>query len=578
MLIPLLALGFGLLLAATAFLVFRYLESREQEVRWWAIAFTLFTGHVVAEGLAFAWPAASLVRHLLFLFAAGAMARSFGPVPWPLTPLLGVVAVVAAALLLPSSVWLAALPPSVVAGLWFFTAAVRYARFVGGLDERSSRLVAGGMVLEGLVSLSYPLLRPHPVGVGVGAVVSGLAAIMLGLGVLMRAWARARDLATITAVAETLNRSADLREALTASLSRVVELMGLRGGWIFLQEDEGEFALAASHRLPEPLMADGATAMRGDCRCLQMLREGQLRRPVNLVACLRLERVGWLQPRHASIPLHTAERVIGVMNLLLSPGRNFSGRELDLLAATGHEMALAAERTRLLAEVRAKEAARGELIERLLTAQEEERRRIARELHDEAGQALTALILNLEMAGREAAEPDATRLRRLKGIAEQTLGELRRLIYDLRPTVLDDLGLGAAVRWYVREVVEPSGLAVTLDLQGVDRRLPPPAETALFRILQEALNNVLKHAAATRVSVALHVGQDAVRLTVSDDGRGFEVGRPPARPGGGLGLLGMRERAELLGGQMHVRSAPGQGTTIEVVLPPDSAPEPGRRQ
>jgi signal transduction histidine kinase len=575
-LIALLALGFGLLLAATAFLAFRYLESREQEVRWWAIAFALFTGHVVAEGLSFAWPAASLVRHVLFLFAAGAMARSFGPLPWPLTPLLGVVAVVAAALLLRASAWLAAVPPSVVAGLWFFTAAIRYARFVGGLDERSARLVAGGMVLEGVVSLSYPLLRPHPVGVGVGAVVSGLAAIMLGLGVLIRAWARTRDLATITAVAETLNRSTDLREALAASLGRVVDLMGLRGGWIFLEEDGG-FALAAAHRLPEPLMADDGAAMRGDCRCLQMLREGQLRRPVNLVACLRLERVGWLQTRHASIPLHTAERVIGVMNLLLPAGRNFSGRELDLLAATGHEIALAAERTRLLAEVRAKEAARGELIERLLTAQEEERRRIARELHDEAGQALTALILNLEMAGREASEADAARLRRLKGIAEQTLGELRRLIYDLRPTVLDDLGLGAAVRWYVREVVEPSGLAVTLDLQGTERRLPPAVETALFRILQEAVNNVLKHAAATRARIALDVGTDAVRLTVRDDGRGFEVGRPPARPGGGLGLLGMRERAELLGGQMRLRSAPGQGTTIEVVLPLDGAPEPGRR-
>ena len=472
----LLSVGIGIELAVTAFLILRFLESREPQVRWWAVAFSLYTAHVVLETLAFIWPAALFLlwwRHLFFLLAAAAMARSFGPLPLPLSPLLAAVAMVFSGLVLSgllfsgSPGW-AALPPSVLGGAWFILAALRYVRSVGGLDERSSLLVFGGLLLTGLISLAYPLLRPQQIWLGVGAVLAGLFTIAFALGVLLRSWARARDLATVNAVAETLNRSTNIREAVESSLHRVIELMGLRSGWVFIQEDGG-YVLAARHALPDDLAANDAAAMTGDCRCLQLLREGRLRQAVNTVPCLRLENAGWPQTRHASVPLHTAEEALGVMNLVLPPGRNLAGRELDMLAAVGHQIALAVERNRLFEEVRAKEAARGELIEKLLTAQEDERRRIARELHDEAGQALTALILNLEMAEHAAAPEEAARLERLRGIAEHTLGELRTLIYELRPTILDDLGLGAAVRWMVKEVVEPTGLKVDLQLQEIGR-------------------------------------------------------------------------------------------------------------
>jgi len=562
----LLAVGIGIQLAVTAFLVLRFFEGRELQVRWWAIAFFFYTAHVMAETFSFVWPDLLILRHLLFLLAAAALARSFGPLPPLLSPWVGLGAMVLSAVLLRvSPVW-AAVPPSLVGGLWFAAAAQGYVRSVGGLDERSSLLVFGGLLATGLLALAYPLLRPNPLLVGAGAVLSGLSTIAFALGVLLRSWARARDLAAINAVAETLNRSADIQEALQTSLRRVIELMGLRSGWVFLEEDGG-FVLAAHQALPEELAARAAEAMSGDCRCLELLREGRLRQAVNTVPCLRLERLGWPTARHASVPLHTAERALGVMNLVLPPGRNLVGRELDMLATVGNQIALAVQRSRLFEEVRAKEAARGELIEKLLTAQEDERRRIARELHDEAGQALTALILNLEMAERAASAEEARRLERLRGIAEHTLGELRTLIYELRPTILDDLGLGAAIRWLVKEVVEPAGIRVDLNLQGLDHRFPHQVETAIFRITQEAFNNLLKHAQASRASVAVEADGRAVTVTVEDNGRGFDPANLPARSGSGLGLLGMRERAELLGGTLEVKSGPNRGTRIRGVLP-----------
>ncbi len=572
-LLALLSAGIGIQLAVTAFLVLRFLEGREAQVRWWAIAFALYTVHLILEALSLSWPQLLIGRHLFFLLAAAALARGFGPPPLPFALLLGAGAMALSVALLPVSPGWAALPPSLLGGFLFIRAAVGYAQMVGGLGERSSRLVFSGLLLTGLLALDYPLLRLNPIWVGVGGALSGLFTITFALGVLLRSWARARDLATINAVAETLNRSTNTGEALQSSLRRLSELMGLRSGWVFTQQDGG-YTLAAHQSLPRELADREAEAMSGDCRCLQLLREGRLHHAVNTVPCLRLERVGWPQTRHASVPLRTAERSLGVMNLMLPKGRNLVGRELDMLAAVGNQIALAMERNRLFEDVRAKEAARGELIEKLLTAQEDERRRIARELHDEAGQALTALILSLEMAERAASPEDAPRLERLRGIAEHTLAELRTLIYELRPTILDDLGLGAAIRWLVKEVVEPTGLKVDLLLPGLDHRLPHQVETAVFRITQEAFNNMLKHAQASRASITVEVNTRAVSVTVTDNGKGFDPSNlAPNSPGSGLGLMGMRERAELLGGTLEIASSASHGTQIRGVLPLTNGPQ-----
>jgi two-component system sensor histidine kinase UhpB len=212
------------------------------------------------------------------------------------------------------------------------------------------------------------------------------------------------------------------------------------------------------------------------------------------------------------------------------------------------------------------------LSERAINAQEDERKRIARGLHDDTGQALTTVIFNLERL--EGALPtEAARLRpRLaatRELAARTLDDLRKLVYGLRPTMLDDLGLVPAIRWYARSNLEEAGIEVAFIDLDETIRLAPRLETALFRITQEAINNILRHAGAHRVEICLFREVEAVCLRVEDDGRGFDIARiwQEAVPQRRLGLLGMQERVELVGGQMTVESAPGRGTRIEVQVP-----------
>ncbi len=568
-----LAVGVGIHLALTLFLLLRYLEGRERQIGWWAVAYALFAAHVVAETLLTLAPSSILVsvRHGLFLASAWAMVQSFRP-DRRATVLAGA-GVVASAVLAGTSWTAAAVVASLLGGAAFAGSAGLLYGQERGLQTTSARLLFWGLLLTGLLALAYPLLRPHPALAGVGAAFSGMFTLLFSIGIVLLALQRTRDLVTMSAIAESLNRSLDVHSAVSRALDLLVDLMRLTSGWVYLRRD-GDFTVAATKNLPLELAASGMAAMGGDCRCLQMLRGGQLEAAVNVIHCERLEQAGWEVPRHVTVPLRTAGGVIGVMNLVLPRRRTLTSRELATLSAIGDQIGLAAERARLYEEVRAKEVMRGELLQKLITAHEDERRRIARELHDEAGQALTALILNLEVAERSAAPPEQQRLSRLRAIAEDTLRELRKMIYDLRPTILDDLGLAAAIRWYVKEHVEPQGLQVDLALTGLDERMPHHIETAVFRIVQEALTNILKHADARRAWVAVTLSDGQVRLSVADDGRGFDPQAVPrAGDGRGLGLMGMQERTELLGGTWKITSRPQAGTRIEAVIPVEVGPD-----
>lgn len=563
-----LAVGVGIHLAVTLFLLLRYLEGRERLIGWWAIAYGFFTAHLIAETLITVDPNPAVIamRHGLFIASAWALVQSFRP-HWASTAM-ALAGALLAALLTPVS-WLGgAVVASTLGGAGFVASAWLLYQQEDGLQTASASLLFWGLLLSGIHAFDYPLLRPHPQWAAGGAAVSGLFTMVFSVGIVLWALQRTRDLQTLSAISETLNRSLDMRQALSRALRQLVELMRLSSGWIFLR-DGGEFGIAATENLPSDLAVNDMARMRGDCRCLQMLRDGQLTQAVNIVNCLRLETAGWTYPRHVTVPLGTASDVIGVMNLVLPRRRALSARELATLSAIGHEIGLAAERARLYDEVRAKEALRGELLQKLMTAHEDERRRIARELHDEAGQALTALILNLQMAESAAADPaERQRLSRLRGIAEATLAELRKLIYDLRPTVLDDLGLAAAIRWLVKEQIEPQGLQVEMGLSGLHGRLPHHLETAVFRIVQEAFTNILKHARATQATIDTGQEDGRVRLVITDNGRGFDVAAAArGQEHRGMGLMGMQERAELLGGTWKVESHPGRGTRVEAVIP-----------
>jgi signal transduction histidine kinase len=223
-----------------------------------------------------------------------------------------------------------------------------------------------------------------------------------------------------------------------------------------------------------------------------------------------------------------------------------------------------------LEEAERRESLRGELLRRIVAAQEAERQRIARELHDATGQALTALGLGLRGAANNL-PPDGNQvsqqLRHLEGLTANTLDELRRLIADLRPSHLDDLGLGSAIRWYAKELQTRVGLEVAVEITRETRALTPAVNIALFRVAQEALTNVIKHSGAQKAWVRLSFDEYDVHLQVQDNGCGFDTRGPVMSARSPWGLLGMQERASLLGGGFTVHSAPGEGTTVEVVIP-----------
>ena len=205
---------------------------------------------------------------------------------------------------------------------------------------------------------------------------------------------------------------------------------------------------------------------------------------------------------------------------------------------------------------------------------EDERRRIGRELHDETSQSLAAALLNIDMAlrGFEGCDQEVQdRVANARALITHCLAQIKLLVYDLRPSMLDDFGLAAALRWYVKTHLDLSGLAVETDLDAADCRLPPEVETGLYRIAQESLSNVVKHSGATRATLRLETRPGYAVVAVEDNGVGFD--RDDATAGAadryGVGMLSMRERTAALGGTFHVESAVGRGTRVSVVIPLD---------
>jgi len=226
-----------------------------------------------------------------------------------------------------------------------------------------------------------------------------------------------------------------------------------------------------------------------------------------------------------------------------------------------------------LQEAQEREARRGELFRQVVAAQEAERQRIARDLHDETGQALTAIGLGLRGLSTTIKHGDVelatNTLRQLESMSANSLTELQRLIADLRPSHIDDLGLPAALRWYAGEIQERTGMDVKVETNGPEQPMDVSIKIALFRIAQETLNNIIKHASAQQVNIQLSFEMEGIRLRVRDDGRGFNPQEAIHKRQGrvSLGLIGMQERANLLDGSFAISSVPGRGTQVEVRVP-----------
>ena len=260
--------------------------------------------------------------------------------------------------------------------------------------------------------------------------------------------------------------------------------------------------------------------------------------------------------------------------------RRFDAEDARLLAGFA-DVAAAAWQMFLAHEIRHGAAAesstaRGALRRQLALAEEAERRRLARDLHDEVGQHLTALGLGLQ-ALSDVAPPGSEVDRRavqLRALTDTLGRELHALAVRLRPRALDDFGLEAALQSYAEEWARQSGIAIDVHARGPSSRLAPSAESAVYRIVQEALTNVARHSGAAHAGVVLERRGRYIHVVVEDDGRGFDPERAElllADQAHGLGLLGMRERAALVGGTMDIESTPGRGTTVFVRFPIDDA-------
>jgi len=299
------------------------------------------------------------------------------------------------------------------------------------------------------------------------------------------------------------------------------------------------------------------------------------------IVAMPSEEADWQAPPPAnpvlmvSLPLTARNRVIGGLVLgraqatsvakVLVPG------EFKLMLGMAQQLGLSIENALLYQEAQERESMLAELLHQVVGAQETERQRIARELHDSTGQSLTAIALGLRgveaiLAGNPALAIE--QVKELKTFSTNALGELRRIIADLRPSQLDDLGLAAALQWYFQEFEKRNAIHVDFIAEGGRSRLPAEYETVLFRITQEALTNIAKHANASQATVKLQVYPAQIDLSIEDNGRGFVPAEVLRRDGPhGWGLLGIQERSLLLGGHYAIDSAPGRGTRIRVSIP-----------
>jgi signal transduction histidine kinase len=369
-----------------------------------------------------------------------------------------------------------------------------------------------------------------------------------------------RQLESLTEIGNALASELELPRLLDLIASRLRELVGARLVSIALPAPDGRLRMEAAE-------GEGVEGLLGLSFELESSKTGRVfERGRSERVDSALDDPEMDQPAARAlgmrtglyVPLLVRGRTIGVLvaHDKEGPDPRFTDDDLRLAETFAARAATAVDLTERVSR---------DSLRRVVDAQELERKRLARELHDETGQALTSMILGLRTIDEAAS--DAERRDALASLRELVLGTLnavRRLAVELRPQALDDFGLVPALQRLTQTFGEQSGIGIHFEAQLGQKRLPPEAETALYRIVQEALTNVAKHAEATNVSVLLTLKQGGVLAVVEDDGRGLAL---DAEAGPGLGLVGMRERLALLGGRLTLESAGPRGTTLVAELP-----------
>ena len=375
---------------------------------------------------------------------------------------------------------------------------------------------------------------------------------------------RNRELFILHQIAEALNREVILADALQTVLAQVAELFDLHTGWIFLRrQDSADFYLAAAQNLPPTLAQKSCALMEGDCTCLNSYQHGGLDRRdrINVITCSRLASLpaGTDGLRyHASIPLYASQKSLGVLNVASSESHWWvsSTANLNLLHTVGDLLSIAIERAYLFAQS-------------IDIGMLQERNRLAREIHDTLAQSLTGLTLRLETVDamlQADADRDQIRQAVQKALAltRASLEETRRSVLDLRAVPLAGRSLVGAIEALIREEESRPGRHINFKVVGASQPLPARIEVGLYRIVQDGLTNINRHAGARQVNIELAKTPERVTLVIEDDGQGFD---PVQVPAGHFGLIGLNERVRLLGGQLKLESSRGVGVRVEVVIP-----------
>ena len=365
-----------------------------------------------------------------------------------------------------------------------------------------------------------------------------------------------RQLESLIEVSGALARETDVDVLLELLAQRLQELLAARLVVVALPAGGDELRIVtAAGEDAERLV--GNMVPRSGAKAGQVLERGRSERVDSLLEDpeVNVEFTRGIGARAGLwVPLLVGGRPIGVLTAYDKVGAadaRFTHDDVRLAETFASRAAVAVELS---------ERVERDALRRIVAAQELERERLARELHDETGQALTSILLGLRQL--EGAEPES--VAQLRELVVATLQDVRRLAVELRPKVLDDFGLVPALERLTDTFAEQTGIDVDLEAGGVSERLPPEVETAIYRIVQESLTNVVKHARAQRVSVLLTRANGRIKAVIEDDGNGFE---PSAADAGGIGLIGMRERIELLDGSLAVESSPTSGTTVAVEVP-----------
>jgi two-component system NarL family sensor kinase len=371
-----------------------------------------------------------------------------------------------------------------------------------------------------------------------------------------------RQLAVLNAVSAVANEATDLAEVMQRSLELVCDLLALRTGWVYLlEEGSGEPTLSAALNLP-PVFRMDPERFEGLCWCVQSLIENDPKGAanVNTISCSRLWRAVEGNPEgieyHASIPFFSHGRQMGIMNVAHSDWRRLDVAELALLASIGNQLGMAVERARLLGS-NAADAVRAE------------RDRLARELHDTVMQQLTGIGLQLETADAVLeSHPDRARARISTALrmTQEALAEARAAVENLDPSATRHDPLWKSLPDLCGEFASLYGIAVRCEVHPAAVRPPDSIEGGIYRVVREGLNNVVKHAGATKVTVRLRTRPNRLSLLIEDDGRGFARARAVASVHG-YGLHSMRRRTQMMGGRFRLKTAPGQGTRVEVSVP-----------